>query len=107
LPVVNLDTGEIVNAQIFVACLGASNYTFAEATPSQELPHWIGSHQRALAFLGGVPRCCQTTIRLARRINHSVLDLVMRSRLFSPLNTNLDGCLDKGYKSFVIDARKI
>jgi IstB-like ATP binding protein/Integrase core domain len=56
LPVVNLDTGEIVNAQIF-ACLGASNYTFAEATPSQELPHWIGSHQRALAFLGGVPRC--------------------------------------------------
>jgi transposase len=57
LPVVNLDTGELVNAQIFVACLGASNYTFAEATPSQELPHWIGSHQRALTFLGGVPQC--------------------------------------------------
>jgi transposase len=57
LPVVNLDTDEVVNAQIFVACLGASNYTFAEATPSQELPHWIGSHQRALAFLGGVPQC--------------------------------------------------
>jgi transposase len=37
--------------------LGASNYTFAEATPSQELPHWVGSHQRALAFLGGVPQC--------------------------------------------------
>jgi transposase len=57
LPVVNLETGEIVAAQIFVACLGASNYTFAEATPTQELPHWIASHQRALTFLGGVPQC--------------------------------------------------
>jgi transposase len=50
-------TGEVTSAQIFVACLGASNYTFAEATPSQALAHWIGSHQRALAFFGGVPVC--------------------------------------------------
>lgn len=57
VPVLNRATGEIVAAQIFVACLGASNYTFAEATPSQTLPHWIGSHQRALAFFGGVPAC--------------------------------------------------
>ena len=51
-PVLNSE----VKAQIFVATLGASNYTFAEATPSQALPHWIGSHQRALAFFGGVPK---------------------------------------------------
>jgi transposase len=57
MPLVNLETGDITTAQIFVACLGASNYTYAEATASQELPHWIGSHQRALAFLGGVPHC--------------------------------------------------
>jgi transposase len=57
LPVLNLETDEVVNAQIFVACLGASNYTYAEATPSQELSQWIGAHQRALAFLGGVPQC--------------------------------------------------
>ena len=43
-------------AQIFVAVLGASNYTFAEATASQSLPDWLGSHVRALKFLGGVPR---------------------------------------------------
>lgn len=49
-------SGERQSAQIFVACLGASNYTFAEATPTQTLPHWIGSHERALAFLGGVPK---------------------------------------------------
>lgn len=57
IPLVNLETGEVTAAQIFVACLGASNYTYVEATTSQELPHWIGSHQRALAFLGGVPHC--------------------------------------------------
>ncbi|MEM6353539.1 MAG: IS21 family transposase [Cyanobacteria bacterium P01_D01_bin.14] len=50
-------TGEVMDAQIFVACLGASNYTYAEATGSQTLPNWIGSHQRALAFFGGVPKC--------------------------------------------------
>lgn len=52
----NRETGEVTKAQIFVACLGASNYTFAEATPGQTLPHWLGSHQRALAFFGGVPK---------------------------------------------------
>ena len=53
--VVNPATGEIVEAQVFVAVLGASNYTFAEATWTQTLQDWIASHQRALAFFGGVP----------------------------------------------------
>ena len=57
ITVINRETGEAVQAQIFVACLGASNYTFAEATESQTLDHWIGSHQRALNFFGGVPAC--------------------------------------------------
>jgi transposase len=55
MPVVDRDTGEIREAQIFVAVLGASNYTYAEATWTQGLPDWIGSHRRAFAFLGGVP----------------------------------------------------
>jgi transposase len=49
-------TGEIRTAQIFVATLGASSYTYAEATWTQSLPDWIGSHSRAFGFLGGVPR---------------------------------------------------
>jgi transposase len=48
--------GEIHAAQIFVAVLGASSYTYAEATWTQTLPDWIGAHGRALAFIGGVPR---------------------------------------------------
>lgn len=53
--VVDRTTGEIRAAQIFVAVLGASNYTYAEATWTQGLADWIGVHVRALAFLGGVP----------------------------------------------------
>ena len=56
MPLTDPKTGEITQAQIFVAALGASNYTFAEATLSQSLPDWIGSHVRCFAFLGGVPR---------------------------------------------------
>jgi len=48
-------TGEIRKAQIFVAVLGASNYTYAEATLSQQIEDWIGSHVRAFNFFGGVP----------------------------------------------------
>jgi len=43
-------------ASIFVAVLGASNYAYAEATESQELENWIGSHIRAFEFFGGVPK---------------------------------------------------
>jgi transposase len=55
LPIVNPHTGEISEAQIFVAVLGASSYTFAEATLSQNLPDWLGSHRRAFEFFGGIP----------------------------------------------------
>jgi len=48
-------TGETKEAQIFVAALGASNYTYAEATWTQQLPDWIGSHGRALEYMGGCP----------------------------------------------------
>jgi len=53
--VVDRFTGEVREAQIFVAVLGASNYTYAEATWTQGLPDWIGAHQRCFRYLGGVP----------------------------------------------------
>jgi transposase len=55
MPIVWQVTGEVRFAEIFVAVMGASNYTFCEATWSQKLPDWIGSHVRAFDFLGGVP----------------------------------------------------
>jgi transposase len=55
VPVIDRSSGEIYDCQIFVAVLGASNFTYAEATYTQGLPDWIGSHVRALEFIGGVP----------------------------------------------------
>lgn len=56
VPIVDRTTGEERRAQIFVGVLGASNYTFAEATWTQDLADWTQSHVRMLAFFGSVPR---------------------------------------------------
>jgi len=52
--IIDSSTGEAVEAQIFIAALGASNYTFAEASLAQDLPSWIRSHVHAFEFFGGV-----------------------------------------------------
>jgi transposase len=56
VPIVDAATGEISQAQIFVATLGASNYTFACATPRQTTEDWISAQVLALEFIGGAPR---------------------------------------------------
>lgn len=53
--IIDRHTGEIREAQIFVAVLGCSNYTYAEASWTQALPDWLGAHVRALMFFGGAP----------------------------------------------------
>ena len=53
VPIIHAGTGEVRDAQVFVAVLGASNYTYAEATLTQALPDWLGSHVRMLAYFGG------------------------------------------------------
>lgn len=50
----NPQTGEVVPVELFVAVLGASSYTYAEATLTQQLPDWIASHVRAFEYFGGV-----------------------------------------------------
>lgn len=54
--VVDRTSGEARDAQVFVAVLGASNYAYAEATWTQSLPNWIGSHVRAFKYFGGAPQ---------------------------------------------------
>jgi|RhiMethySRZTD1v2_1073278.scaffolds.fasta_scaffold39239_2 transposase len=49
-------TGEVRQAQVFVAVMGASNFTYVEATWTQTLGDWIGAHTRAFTAIGGVPR---------------------------------------------------
>jgi transposase len=54
IPIVEPATGEITKAEVFVAVLGASNYTYAEAVASQDLPSWISAHVGAFEYFGGV-----------------------------------------------------
>ncbi|EAQ33647.1 ISPsy14, transposase [Nitrobacter sp. Nb-311A] len=54
--VVDPQTGEVRQAQIFVAVLGASSLTFAMASFGQRLPDWIEGQTQALAYIGGVPK---------------------------------------------------
>jgi transposase len=54
--VVDRHTGELRKAQVLVAVLGASSFTFAFASWTQTLPDWIDAHVRALKAIGGVPQ---------------------------------------------------
>lgn len=54
IDVVDRSTGEVREAEIFVAVLGASNYTYAEATWTQGLEDWIGAHRRTFEYIGGL-----------------------------------------------------
>src|SRR5438034_1637408 len=56
VPVLDAVTGEARESKIFVAVLGASNYTYAEARFSEARPEWICAHVNTFAFLGGVPK---------------------------------------------------
>lgn len=55
IPIIDSQTGEEHQAQLFIAVLGASNYTFVEASESQKLQCWINSHIHAFEYFGGVP----------------------------------------------------
>src|SRR5262249_437270 len=54
IDIVDRKTGEVVVAKLFVAVLGASNFTYVEPVVSENLPTWIGCHVRAFAYMGGV-----------------------------------------------------
>ena len=69
-------TGEIKKAQIFVAVLGASSFTFAHASWTQTLPDWIDAHIRAIEAIGGVPHLL---------VPDNVKTAVVKACLYDPL----------------------
>ena len=75
IPIHDPATGEIHPAAVFVAVLGASSYTFAEATAGQDLRSWIGSHVRAFRFFDGV-----TELWRAHHKRAYVKDRIMRRK---------------------------
>lgn len=56
IDIIDPKTGEVQAAKLFVAAMGASSYTYAEAVATEGLEDWIGVHTRMFTYLGGVPR---------------------------------------------------
>lgn len=96
VPVIDRHSGEIRQAQVFVAVLGASSYTFAEATWSQQLPDWLGSHTRCFAFLGGVPEIV---------VPDNLRSAVSKSHRYEPDNNPSYRDLAEHYGVAVVPAR--
>jgi transposase len=96
MDIINAATGEVTTAQIFVAVLGASNYTFAEATASQKLEDWIGSHVRAFEFFGGVPQMV---------VPDNLRSAVTRACRYEPLLNQTYADLLRHYHTVALPAR--
>ncbi len=94
--VVNRQTGEVKEAQIFVAVLGASNYTYVEATWTQELPNWIASHVRAFEFFGGVPEIL---------VPDNLKSGVAKSHLYEPYLNRTYQEMARHYQAAILPAR--
>lgn len=96
LEVIDPATGEIRPAAIFVAVLGASNYTYAEATWDQKLPNWIGSHIRAFEFFGGVP---------ALLVPDNLKSAVTKANRYDPQLNQTYTDLAQHYETAIVPAR--
>jgi transposase len=88
--------GCVWQAELFVAVLGASNYTFAEATASQQLGCWIGSHVRAFEFMGSAP---------ARLVPDNLRSGVTKSHRYEPLLNRSYQDMATHYGTAILPAR--
>ncbi len=96
MEVIDGATGEVRRAEIFVAVLGASNYTFAEATWTQSLPDWIAAHVDMLTFIGGVPR---------QIVSDNLRAGITRACFYEPLVNRTYADMASHYATAIIPAR--
>lgn len=93
---INRETGEVIEAELFVAALGASNLTYAEATSTQQLIHWVGSNVRALSYFGGAPRAL---------VPDQLKSAVSRADVFDPGVQRTYEELGRHYSTVIFPAR--
>ncbi|MFL9959241.1 IS21 family transposase [Paraburkholderia nemoris] len=96
IAIIDAQTGEIRDAELFVAVLGASNYTYAEATWTQQLPDWIGSHVRTFEFIGG---CTEIVVP------DNLKSGVHKPSFYDPIVNRAYGAMASHYSVAVIPAR--
>jgi len=96
MPIWNAATGECKSAQIFIGVLGASNYTYAEATWSQTIPDWLGSHNRMFKAFDGVPEIL---------VPDNLKSAITKACRYDPVVSSAYYSLAKHYDTSVIPAR--
>jgi transposase len=94
IPIFSRTGGETRQAHLFVAVLGASSYTYAEATLDEQLINWLSAHMRAFEFLGGVP-----TLIIPDNAKTGVSRLPLRSGLESDVSADGDALRCRGSAS--------
>jgi transposase len=94
--VIDPATGTTREAQIFVAVMGASNFTYAEATWTQSLADWIGAHVRAFGFLGGVPHVI---------VPDNLKAAIVRACLYEPAAAQTFADMAAHYDTAILPAR--
>src|ERR1700694_3031962 len=94
--VVDGRTGEIIPVQIFVAVLGASSFTYAEAVWSQKLPDWIAAHVRAFAYFGGAAR---------QTVSDNLKAGITKASFHEPMVNRTYADMARHYRTAIVPAR--
>jgi transposase len=98
LHIIDQETGEIKPVEVFVATLGASQYTYVEASFSQQIPDFISSVQNCLHYLGGVPACI---------IPDNLKSAVTKSNKYEPHVNEQFACFASHYDTSIMPARAL
>ena len=98
LHIIDRETGEIKPVEVFVATLGASQYTYVEASFSQQIPDFIGSVQNCLHYIGGVPACI---------IPDNLKSAVTKSNKYEPHVNEQFACFASHYDTSIMPARAL
>ena len=96
VPVINPDTGEVRRVAIFVAVMGASNYTYVEACEGQDMMSWLNANSRCLTFLGGVPKLL---------VPDNLKSAVKKADRYEPVINDSYQALAEHYGTVIIPAR--
>ena len=94
--VIDAHTGEIIPVQIFVATLGASSFTYAEATWSQKLPDWIAAHVRAFAYFAGAAR---------QTVSDNLKAGITKASFHEPMVNRTYADMARHYRTAIVPAR--
>ena len=96
LSVVNADTGEVQEVEVFAAILGCSQLTYVEAVASQKKEDLVQACENALYYFGGVP---------AAIVPDNLRSAVTRSSRYEPVINETFADFAEHYGTVILPAR--